>query len=98
MAISNIPYDDDRIVAALDAGAGVRSETRDVRVDFTGTGITEDDVATVTATLTWTVPAPVAVRILDEARVLAEDVRPDAEPTDPHASLAAFDDGTHDPA
>ncbi|WP_181032863.1 hypothetical protein [Clavibacter michiganensis] len=98
MAISNIPYDDERIVAALDAGAGVRSETRDVRVDFTGTGITEDDVATVTATLTWTVPAPVAVRILDEARVLAEDVRHEPEPTDSHTSAAAFDDGTHDPA
>ncbi|WP_181034801.1 hypothetical protein [Clavibacter michiganensis] len=97
MAISNIPYDDDRIVAALDAGAGVRSETRDVRVDFTGPGITEDDVATVTATLTWTVPAPVAVRILDEARVLAAEGPPAPGASEPHGSTVAFDT-THDPA
>jgi len=77
MAITNLPYDDDRILEAVAEARMLSRETRDVRVDFTGTGVGPDDTATVTATLTWTVSAAEAVRILEAARVQAGD-EPDA--------------------
>lgn len=92
MAITNLPYDDERIVAALDSGAGVRSETRDVRVDFAGMGTTEDDVATVTATVSWTVSAAEAVRILEDARILVDEHRTGPAPTE-QGEPAACEDG-----
>ncbi|OUD88479.1 hypothetical protein BC477_10820 [Clavibacter michiganensis subsp. michiganensis] len=39
-----------------------------MQVDFASTSVSDDSVARVTATITWTVPADEAVRILDEAR------------------------------
>ncbi|WP_445443424.1 hypothetical protein [Clavibacter sp. km1a] len=74
MALTNLPYDDERIVEGVTAATARHTETRDVKVDFTGVGVTADDTATITATLTWTVSAADAVRILDAARVGPEEV------------------------
>ncbi|MDA3804016.1 MULTISPECIES: hypothetical protein [Clavibacter] len=90
MAITNLPYDDDRILEAVAEAHVLSRETRDVRVDFTGTGVSEEDTATVTATLTWTVTAAEAVRILDVARVQAGDEAGAAD--GPSAILAACDE------
>jgi hypothetical protein len=68
MALTNLPYDDDAILTAAEAAAALDREVRDVSVDFDSTGVSPDDVARITATITYTVPADVAVRILDEAR------------------------------
>ncbi|MFT2752542.1 hypothetical protein [Clavibacter sp. Sh2088] len=68
MALTNLPYDDDAILAAAESAAVIAREVRDVSVDFAGTSVSDDSVARVTATITYTVPADVAVRILDEAR------------------------------
>ncbi|MFT7710552.1 hypothetical protein ACMT9Y_06305 [Clavibacter tessellarius] len=73
MAITNLPYDDDRILDAVADAHVISRETRDVRVDFTGTGVGPEDTATVTATLTWTVSAAEAVAILETARVREGD-------------------------
>jgi hypothetical protein len=68
MALTNLPYDDDAILAAAESATVIAREVRDVSVDFAGTSVSGDSVARVTATITYTVPADVAVRILDEAR------------------------------
>jgi hypothetical protein len=68
MALTNLPYDDDAILAAAESATAIAREVRDVSVDFAGTSVSGDSVARVTATVTYTVPADVAVRILDEAR------------------------------
>ncbi|OUE30167.1 hypothetical protein BFL35_11585 [Clavibacter michiganensis] len=68
MALTNLPYDDDAILAAAEAATVIAREVRDVSVDFAGTSVSADSVARVTATVTYTVPADVAARILDEAR------------------------------
>ena len=68
MALTNLPYDDDAILAATESGTVLGREVRDVQVDFASTSLSGGDVARVTATITWTVPADEAVRILDEAR------------------------------
>ncbi|MDQ0744016.1 hypothetical protein QFZ62_001324 [Clavibacter sp. B3I6] len=90
MAITNLPYDDERIVEGVTAATARHTETRDVKVDFTGVGVTADDTATVTATLTWTVSATDAVRILDAARVHPEEQAGSAgDPVALDASAAA---------
>ncbi|MFT7764615.1 hypothetical protein [Clavibacter tessellarius] len=91
MAITNLPYDDDRILDAVADAHVISRETRDVRVDFTGTGVGPEDTATVTATLTWTVSAAEAVRILDAARLQEDD---DAASAGPNAILAACDEAS----
>ncbi|OUE24504.1 hypothetical protein [Clavibacter michiganensis] len=68
MALTNLPYDDEAILAATESAAAISREVRDVQVDFAGTDVSDDGVARVTATITWTVPADEAVRILDAAR------------------------------
>jgi hypothetical protein len=68
MALTNLPYDDDAILAATESATVLGREVRDVQVDFASTSVSDDAVARVTATITWTVPAGEAVRILDEAR------------------------------
>ncbi|ALD11916.1 hypothetical protein [Clavibacter capsici] len=68
MALTNLPYDDDAILAAAEAATVIAREVRDVSVDFASTSVSADSVARVTATVTYTVPADVAARILDEAR------------------------------
>ncbi|AJW78150.1 MULTISPECIES: hypothetical protein [Clavibacter] len=68
MALTNLPYDDDAIIAAAESATVLGREVRDVQVDFASTSVSDDSVARVTATITWTVPADEAVRILDEAR------------------------------
>ncbi|MBF4623122.1 hypothetical protein [Clavibacter sp. VKM Ac-2872] len=68
MALTNLPYDDDAILAATESATVLAREVRDVQVDFASTSVSDGGVARVTATITWTVPADEAVRILDEAR------------------------------
>ncbi|RIJ51900.1 hypothetical protein DZG00_07115 [Clavibacter lycopersici] len=68
MALTNLPYDDDAILTAVQSATAISREVRDVQVDFSGTGVSEDSVARITATISWTVPADEAVRILDGAR------------------------------
>ncbi|MFS4505532.1 hypothetical protein ACMA46_04775 [Clavibacter sp. Sh2141] len=68
MALTNLPYDDDAILTAAETAAALDREVRDVSVDFDSASVSPDDVARITATITYTVPADVAVRILDEAR------------------------------
>ncbi|WP_316317229.1 hypothetical protein, partial [Clavibacter michiganensis] len=68
MALTNLPYDDEAIIAAAESATVLGREVRDVQVDFASTSVSDDSVARVTATITWTVPADEAVRILDEAR------------------------------
>ncbi|WP_043671638.1 hypothetical protein [Clavibacter michiganensis] len=68
MALTNLPYDDDAILAAAESATVIAREVRDVSVDFATTSVSADSVARVTATVTYTVPADVAARILDEAR------------------------------
>jgi len=67
MALTNLPYDDDAIVAAVRDVAVRRQEVRDVRVDFSSTDVDESTEATVTATFAWTVSAADAARILADA-------------------------------
>ena len=67
MALTNMPYDDDRIVAAVRDAAVRRQEVRDVRVDFTSVDVDDTAEATVTATFAWTLSAADAARILAEA-------------------------------
>ncbi|MFS4505760.1 hypothetical protein ACMA46_05920 [Clavibacter sp. Sh2141] len=91
MALTNLPYDDDRIVEGVTAATARHTETRDVKVDFAGVGVTADDTATITATLSWTVSAADAVRILDAARIGPEertgsDPDPDPVALDPTAA------------
>jgi hypothetical protein len=68
MALTNLPYDDDAILTAAETAAALDREVRDVSVDFDSTSVSGDSTARITATITYTVPADVAVRILDEAR------------------------------
>jgi hypothetical protein len=68
MAITNLPYDDGLILDGITSVPVITKETRDVQVDFAGTSVEADGVATVTATVTWTISAPDAVRILNAAR------------------------------
>ncbi|CAQ02642.1 hypothetical protein ACR8AL_10365 [Clavibacter sepedonicus] len=67
MALTNLPYDDEAILGAAESANAISREVRDVQVDFTGTGVGEDGVARITATISWTVPADEAVRILEQA-------------------------------
>ncbi|CCE74482.1 hypothetical protein [Clavibacter nebraskensis] len=67
MALTNLPYDDEAILTATESATVLGREVRDVQVDFAGTSVSGDSVARVTATITWTVPADEAVRILDAA-------------------------------
>ncbi|RIJ52438.1 hypothetical protein DZG00_04865 [Clavibacter lycopersici] len=66
MAITNLPYDDDLILEGVRATTAISEETRDVQVDFT-TGTSPEDVARISVTTTWTIPAADAVRILAAA-------------------------------
>jgi hypothetical protein len=68
MAITDLPYDDGRILDGITSVPVITEETRDVEVDFAGTTVEADGVARVTATITWTNSATDAVRILDAAR------------------------------
>ena len=70
MALTNLPYDDDAIVAAVRDLAVRRQEVRDVRVDFSSTDVDDATEATVTATFAWTVSAADAARILADAAPL----------------------------
>ena len=68
MALTNLPYDDEAILAATESATVLAKEVRDVQVDFASTSVSDDDaVARVTATITWTVPAAEALRILQES-------------------------------
>ncbi|RII94059.1 hypothetical protein [Clavibacter californiensis] len=67
MAITNLPYDDDLILEGVRATTAISEETRDVHVDFAGTGTSSEDVARISVTTTWTVSAADAVRILAAA-------------------------------
>lgn len=67
MALTNLPYDDEAIVAAAESAPVISREVRDVQVDFTGSSVGEDSVARITATVSWTVPARTAVGILEQA-------------------------------
>lgn len=67
MALTNLPYDDDKIVEGARTSDVRRHEVRDVRVDFLSTDVGEAAEATVSATFTWTVSAADAVRILADA-------------------------------
>jgi hypothetical protein len=96
MAITNLPYHDERIVSGVADAHVISTETRDVRVDFTGTGVSPDDTATITATVTWTVPAADAVRVLDAARVSEHDaveIPGDVVVDDPCATPVALEPG-----
>jgi hypothetical protein len=73
MAITNMPYDDARILDGVTAAPIISTETRDVQVDFASSSTRVGDVARITATITWTVSAADAVRILDEARPAAPE-------------------------
>ncbi|MFT2690494.1 hypothetical protein [Clavibacter zhangzhiyongii] len=64
MAITNLPYDDDLILEGVRATTAISEETRDVQVDFTTAGTSTEDVARISVTTTYTVPAADAVRIL----------------------------------
>jgi hypothetical protein len=67
MALTNLPYDDEAILAATESATVLAKEVRDVQVDFASTSVSEDAIARVTATITWTVPAAEALRILQES-------------------------------
>ncbi|RIJ56194.1 hypothetical protein [Clavibacter phaseoli] len=67
MALTNLPYDDEAILAATESATVLAKEVRDVQVDFASTSVFDDAVARVTATITWTVPAAEALRILQES-------------------------------
>ena len=67
MAITNLPYDDDLILEGVRAITPISQESRDVQVDFGGTGVSSEDVARISVTTTWTVSAADAVRILAAA-------------------------------
>lgn len=68
MALTNLPYDDDLIITSVTNVPVLSKEVRDVQVDFTSTESTPNSIATITATITWTVAATDAERILDAAR------------------------------
>lgn len=67
MALTNLPYDDEKIVEAVRTGGVKRQELRDVHVDFLSTDLGEEAEATVSATYTWTISAADAVRVLADA-------------------------------
>ena len=67
MALTNLPSDDEAILAAAESATVISREVRVVQVDFAGTSISDDGVARITATVSWTVPADEAVRILERA-------------------------------
>lgn len=66
MALSNLPYDDAKIVTGLKALTVHREEVTDITVDFHSNDIT--DTATVTATTSWVISSADAVRLLDAAK------------------------------
>jgi hypothetical protein len=67
MALTNLPYDDEAILTGAEGATVLGREVRDVQVDFTGTDLSDAGVARITATVSWTIPAPEAVRILEDA-------------------------------
>jgi hypothetical protein len=67
MAVTNLPYDDEAILEAAEAATVLSREVRDVQVDFVATDLSDTGVARITATISWTIPAPEAVRILEDA-------------------------------
>ena len=75
MAITNRPYNDEKIVTAVQSLKTKVEQVRDVEVNFTSNDTSAEATAVITATFTWTIPAAEAARILDRARNDADDPR-----------------------
>jgi hypothetical protein len=68
MAITNRPYNDEKIVAAVQSLEGKVEQVRDVQVNFMSNDTSPEATAVVTAVFSWTIPAAEAARILDQAQ------------------------------
>ena len=68
MAITNRPYDDEKIVAAVRSLETKVEQVRDVEVNFASNDTSAEATAMITATFSWTVTAAEAARILDQAQ------------------------------
>ena len=68
MAITNRPYNDQKIVAAVQNLETKVEQVRDVEVNFSSNDMSAEATAMITATFSWTIPAAEAARILDQAQ------------------------------
>ena len=75
MAITNRPYNDQTIVAAVQSLQAKVEQVGDVEVNFTSNDTSAEATAVVTAVFTWTISAAEAARILDQAQNGAAESR-----------------------
>jgi hypothetical protein len=68
MAITNRPYNDEKIVTAVQSLEDKVEQVRDVEVNFTSNDTSAEATALITAVFTWTISAAEAARILDQAQ------------------------------
>ena len=73
MAITNRPYNDEKIVTAVQSLETKVEQVRDVEVNFMSNDTSAEATAMITATFSWTIPADEAARILDQAQHGAAD-------------------------